>query len=80
MFFTFAATLTNPIDFTFIKKTGMAVASVTNQSLEASTPKQWQITVKGDTENLMTADNVSNMIIILNYSASFPQVTQVASK
>ncbi|MHB9147286.1 MAG: Tc toxin subunit A-related protein [Candidatus Amoebophilus sp.] len=62
------------IDFTLTKNNakGTLSASVDNQSLDVLTAVQWQLTVKEDEDDdkLMTAANVSNMVIILNYTAS----------
>jgi hypothetical protein len=58
----------------FDKKSGMLVGSITELSpiLDASTPKQWEITVT-EGSDFITAGNVSNMIIVLSYTATFPQ-------
>ncbi|WP_044282832.1 Tc toxin subunit A-related protein [Candidatus Amoebophilus asiaticus] len=61
----------SPLDFTLKKNNAKETvsASVDNQSLDVSTAAQWQLTVKKDVDKLMT--NASNMVMILDYTASF---------
>jgi len=53
--------------------TGMVTASVADLTLDISTIGEWQFAIKKDTDKdkLMTPENVSNMVVSLQYTADF---------
>ena len=63
----------DPQEFVLAKdsKTGTVSASISNLNLDASKAAEWKLSVKDDTGELMTAENVSNLIINLQYKANF---------
>lgn len=61
------------IDFNLKKdlQTGIVSASMTELTLDAATAAEWQIGIKDDKSGLMAAANVSNMLVTLEYEATF---------
>lgn len=51
--------------------TGFVSATKSDLTLDVSTSANWQIAVKTDTGKLIKADNVSNMVVELTYTAKF---------
>lgn len=62
-------------DFTFVKddkKPGIARTTVSDLAIDVLSSTDWQLDVKSDTDReLMTAVNISNVIMVLHYSAAF---------
>lgn len=50
---------------------GLVAATKSGLNLSASTSANWTITTQTDTGKLMTAANVSNMVVVLGYTAKF---------
>lgn len=58
------------IDLSFTKdENGVVSASQTDLSIDLSTAQTWTLSVKDDSDKLLTPDNVSNMVMALTYTA-----------